>query len=152
MRVDTEELERILRRPGYSTDQPVTRSCAHPSGVPAPTIWPSEHAFQSAVIAEAQRRATLQPEYSLLVAIPNGQYRKGQRPEPGLCAGMPDLMLCVQSGGHGALFLELKIRDGKLSKIQREIHHRLRMAGYQVAVVWDSVDEVMKIIEEYLRL
>jgi len=64
---------------------------------------------------------------------------------------MPDLALLVQRGGHGGLFIELKVRNGKLSKAQRDMHHRLRMAGYQVAVVWDSVEEVMRVIEEYLR-
>lgn len=158
MNVSTQELERILKQPNYSVDgflfegSLVIPKSKVPPGVLAPTIWPSEHAFQTAVIAEARQRAILEPEYSLLVAIPNGQYRKGQRPEAGLCAGMPDLMLCAQRGGHGALFIELKIRDNKPSRAQLDMHHRLRMAGYQVAVVWDSVEEVMRVIEGYLRL
>lgn len=154
MRVSTEELEKILEQPDYSASSDFyirVRDCVSPLSPPL-IPWASEHAFQSAVIDEARQRAILEPEYSLLVAIPNGQYRKGQRPEAGLCAGMPDLMFCVQRGGHGALFIELKVKDNKPSAAQREIHHRLRMAGYQVAVVWDSVDEVIEVIEEYLRL
>jgi hypothetical protein len=145
MRLTDADLARILQQPDYclTGSPPVSRK---------PTAWRSEWDFQAAVIAEAQRRAILQPEYSLLVAIPNGQYRKGQRPEAGIVAGMPDLMLCVVRVGHGALFIELKVKDGKPSQVQREMHHRLRRAGYAVAVVWDSVDEVMQVIEEYLRL
>lgn len=104
------------------------------------------------MIAEAQQRAILQPEYGLLVAIPNGQYRSGQRMEPGLKAGMPDLMLCCQRGTHGALFIELKSGSGKPSREQMDMHQRLRMEGYRVVLIWDSVDDVMAECERYLRL
>jgi VRR-NUC domain. len=150
MRLSEQDLNRITLRPGYSADTFIIHNCViHTAERPA---FASEWDFQTAVIAEARQRAILEPEYSLLVAIPNGQYRKGQRLEAGLCAGMPDLMLCAQRGGYGALFIELKIRDGKPSRVQLKMHHRLRMALYSVAVVWDSVEEVMKVIEGYLRL
>lgn len=113
--------------------------------------WPSERHFQAAVFAEAQQRAILQPEYSLLVAIPNGQYRAGQRAEPGLTPGLPDLALFISRGGHGALFLELKVGAGKPSRAQLDMIHRLRMEGYRCEIVWDSLDEVFGTIEEYLR-
>lgn len=133
---------------GVGDDLGSTGVYSHPQCVP----WSSEWHFQTAVIEEAKRRAILQPEYALLMAIPNGQYRKGQRPEAGLCAGMPDLVLLVQRGGYGGLFIELKIGSNKLRATQRDMHHRLRKERYMVRTIWDSVDEVMKAIEEYLNL
>lgn len=113
--------------------------------------WRNEWEFQAAVIAEAKIRAITQTEYAMLVAIPNGQYRKGQRPEAGITAGCPDLVLLCPRGNHGALFLELKVTPNKCSHAQLAMHHRLRMEGYRVVVVWDSVDEVMSVTEEYLK-
>ena len=166
-----QELTRILNQPGYAISDgsalpttatqtgavPVVQSdrLKHTAATekrPSAVLWASEREFQAAVIAEAQQRAILQPEYGLLVAIPNGQYRAGQRMEPGLKAGMPDLMLCCQRGTHGALFIELKSGDGKPSREQMEMHQRLRMEGYRVALVWDSVDDVMFEIARYLAL
>ena len=169
--LSAQELSRILSQPGYAISdgsslpaalqkQRVGEAIAigvdiH-TGTPEKrstgVLWASERDFQAAVIAEAQQRAILQPEYGLLVAIPNGQYRAGQRMEPGLRAGMPDLMLCCQRGPHGALFIELKVGDGKPSREQMEMHQRLRMEGYRVALVWDSVDDVMFEIARYLAL
>lgn len=117
----------------------------------SPSIsWPSERHFQEAVIAQARLRAALQPEYGLLVAIPNGQYRSGQRAEPGLTPGLPDLALFVARGGHGALFLELKVGRNKPSRAQLDMIHRLRSEGYRCEIVWDSAEEVFDIIESYL--
>ena len=169
--LSAQELSRILSQPGYAISDGSSLPAALQKqrvgeakaiGVdihtiatekrPSAVLWASEREFQAAVIAEAQQRAILQPEYGLLVAIPNGQYRAGQRMEPGLKAGMPDLMLCCQRGTHGALFIELKSGDGKPSREQMEMHQRLRMEGYRVALVWDSVDDVMFEIARYLAL
>lgn len=144
----------LCRRPGVA-DASNVESCQNDgkaASSPSYGVWRSEWDFQSAVIAEAKLRAIAQPEYAMLVAIPNGQYRKGQRAEAGLTAGMPDLMLCVPRGGAGALFIELKCGSNKPSKAQLDMHSRLRRAGYRVVVVWDSVGEVMRVIEEYLAL
>lgn len=113
--------------------------------------WRNEWEFQAAVIAEAKIRAITQTEYAMLVAIPNGQYRKGQRPEAGITAGLPDLVLLVPRGDHGCMFIELKLTPNRCSAAQLDMHHRLRMEGYLVAVVWDSVSAVMDEIERYLR-
>lgn len=153
MRLDAEQLTRILQQPGYAVaDGSLWMTPAVPIVKrPAPAKrWATEWDFQAAVIAEARQRAILQPEYSLLVAIPNGQYRKGQRPEAGLTPGLPDLMLMVRRGESGALFIELKVGAGKPSAAQMEMHYRLRREGYRVVMIWDSVDEVMQAIETYL--
>lgn len=125
--------------------QPATKQSTKP-----PTEWPSERHFQAAVVAECDRRAVLEPEYGLIFAVPNGQYRKGQMMEPGLRSGIPDLLLPVVRDAAG-LFLELKVKDGKPSRAQLDMIHRLRMQGYRVEIIWDSLDEVMSVIESYLR-
>ena len=169
--LSAQELSRILSQPGYAISDGsslpaalqkqrvgeaiqanTVKHIAATEKRPSAVLWASEREFQAAVIAEAQQRAILQPEYGLLVAIPNGQYRAGQRMEPGLKAGMPDLMLCCQRGTHGALFIELKSGSGKPSREQMDMHQRLRMEGYRVALVWDSVDDVMFEIARYLAL
>ena len=40
--------------------------------------------------------------------IPNGQMRKGQRPEVGLYPGVPDLHIPVSHDTEGTLYIELK--------------------------------------------
>ena len=169
--LSAQELSRILSQPGYAisdgssllitaTQRPaaptepanMVKHTAATEKRPSAVLWASEREFQAAVIAECNMRAVLEPEFAMLVAIPNGQYRAGQRMEPGLRAGMPDLMLCCQRGPHGALFIELKVGDGKPSREQMEMHQRLRMEGYRVALVWDSVDDVMFEIARYLAL
>lgn len=163
MIISEKDLANILKRPGYTVAgvsvwdpqiaQKKTVTSAESRAVSV--RWRSEWEFQSAVMAEAWWRAGMnsefhQPAYQMLVAIPNGQYRKGQRPEAGLTAGLPDLVLLASRGGHGAMFIELKVGKGRLSKAQREMQERLRGAGYRCVTVWDSVDEVFQLIEEYL--
>ncbi len=110
----------------------------------------SERDLQAAVIAECDRRAATIAEYGLIFAIPNGQYRQGQRVEPGLRAGVPDLMLPVPSGQFHGLWIELKCGRNKPTRPQLEWIRRLSIQGYKCAVVWDSVEDVMAIIDEYL--
>jgi hypothetical protein len=159
------DFERILRQPGYSVDGGVSGQnaptlrrdgqgateaqkghCAIPSSSRL-SLWRSERDFMRAVIAECDLRAIGQPKYGLVYHIPNeNSYR-----QPGVRAGMPDLALSVASGKFHGWYCELKITGGKLSEKQRTMHDRLRMEGYRVVVVWDSVDEVMREIEEYLE-
>lgn len=119
-----------------------------PKATHAPKL--SERELQAAVIAECDRRSVTIAEYGLILAIPNGQYRQGQRMEPGLRAGVPDLFLPVPSRQFYGLWLELKCGTNKPSRNQLEWIRRLRVQGYKVAVVWDSVEEVMAVIDEYL--
>lgn len=116
-----------------------------------PQVKLTEHDLQALVIAECDRRSILRVEYGLIFAIPNGQYRQGQRMEPGLRPGVPDLFLPVARHGYHGLFIELKCGDNKPLQKQLEWLEHLRAEGYLCEVVWDSVDEVIEIIEEYLE-
>lgn len=115
---------------------------------------PSEHQLQRGIIQWARAQAGKHPELGLLHAIPNGQYRPGQRKEPGLLAGMPDLCLpaprCSAGGRElGALYLELKKPGRYARKNQRERMEELRQAGNAAAVA-RSLEEAQALILEYL--
>lgn len=115
-----------------------------------------------------QHRAFGVPEI-LLLSIPNGGARTAITgailKAEGARKGAPDLLLAVakqryvglsahepeQPGitwCHG-LFLELKRRDGVLSKEQEIFHELLRRQGYKVCVVW-SLQEAINEITSYL--
>lgn len=111
----------------------------------------TEHDLQASVIAECNLRANQNPLFGLLFAIPNGQYRKGQRMEPGLKAGVPDLFLPVASGGFHGLFIELKVSPHKRERAQSIWHIRLGEQGYRCETIWDDGDEVMRVIGEYIE-
>lgn len=114
----------------------------------------SEHDLQRYIIDECDRRAITRPAYGLIFAVPNGQYRQGQRMEPGLRPGIPDLFLPI-ARDHGAyyhgLFIELKVGKNSCSNDQEEWIERLEGQGYCCRVVWDSVERVMAVLEWYLE-
>lgn len=121
-----------------------------------PVFRMSEHDLQRQVIDECDRRAITRPAYGLILAIPNGQFRAGQRMEPGLRPGIPDLFLPVARDHpcgmfyHG-LFIELKVGDNRLGNEQREWLERLQGQGYCCHVVRDRVEVTMDVIEWYLE-
>lgn len=92
--------------------------------------------------------------YGLLLYANANHYRKGERPEAGMKAGVPDMFLAEQRGGYGGLYIEMK-RDGRqgeknggLSDAQVAIILRLREAGYYVAICY-GYDEGRAAIERY---
>lgn len=110
----------------------------------------SEHDLQAAVIAECDRRALHNPAWGMVAAIPNGQYRKGQRVEPGLRAGLPDLVVLLPRHGYGAAFIELKYGSNKPSQLQMEWVRKLQEVGYWAGVYW-TFDETMAFLEWYVE-
>jgi len=87
----------------------------------------------------------------LMYAIPNGQYRKGGRPEPGLRRGIPDVNVPYPRGGYGSLYLELKTAIGRVRKEQAAWHKALQEAGNCVYVV-RSLDAAIMAVEHYLEM
>lgn len=55
--------------------------------------------------------------------------------------GLPDRMLLLPGGT--IIFVELKIPTGRLSRLQRVVHERLRKLGFRIEVLWsrDQVDQ-----------
>lgn len=98
----------------------------------------TEHDLQASIIAEADLRANQDPRWRFLMAIPNGQYRKGQRMEPGLRAGAPDLFLPVAARGAHGLFIELKVGSNKATDSQLRMIDQLKMQGYCATVIWEA--------------
>ena len=115
-----------------------------------PTIA-TERQEQAAVFEWAAWAANQCPEVGLLFAVPNGQMRRGTAAEPGLRAGVPDMMLPVARGQWHGLFIELKReRGGVVRPEQREWLERLECQGYR-AVVARGADAAIAIIERYLE-
>jgi hypothetical protein len=61
--------------------------------------------------------------------------------------GMPDIGAVIDGT---AVYFETKVRGGKASKAQYEMHARLRRAGASVEIV-HSVAEVLTIARQHLR-
>ena len=115
----------------------------------------SEHEMQAAVFRQCAERAKDNPLWDMVVAVPNGQYRKGQRPEPGMAAGFPDIMVAlpfhVLGYNYHGLFIELKVKPNKPSREQLEWHRRLKDAGYAVEVIYDDPALVIERIAEWIQ-
>lgn len=111
-----------------------------------------ERDLQAACFERFAQLALVRPEYGLIFAIPNGQYRHGQRMEPGLKSGVLDFFVPVMRGGYGGLFCELKVGRNQPSDNQRWWIKQLTAQGYYCCVIWDSVDAVVGEIEAYLAL
>lgn len=110
-----------------------------------------EHEHQKAIFGWAEALRQNHDELHMLFAIPNGQYRDGQRMEAGLKSGVPDMMLAVPRNGHAGLFIELKRGDRKPTMNQRVWIKRLRAANFRVEVCYGST-EAIKTIIDYLDL
>jgi len=109
---------------------------------------PSERQLQESIVqwAEVQGGAA-----SLLHAIPNGQYRPGQRKEPGITPGIPDLCLPVPDEKGRHLYIELKVGSNTLTSSQEKQIGRLREHGNRVEVC-RRLDEAIEVIRHHLRL
>lgn len=90
----------------------------------------------------------IHPDAALCFAVPNGQYRPGQRPEPGLKSGVPDICCPVARGGYLGLWIELKYGRNKPSTAQEEWIRDLRLAGHRVEVCWER-DEAVSVLQQY---
>jgi len=127
---------------------------------------PLEAEDQQAVVDWCEDNADRYPGIENIYANVNGQYRKGERPEPGLKRGVPDLFLPVavqhvssvypmRLNWYHGLYIELK-RDGRqnekpsggLSPEQVDWIERLRLHNYYVAVAYGA-DEAIDVIQRY---
>lgn len=94
------------------------------------------------------------PELGLMYHIPNGGRRNTREAHnlrlQGVRAGVPDICLPVPRGPYGALYIELKRKQGgRVSADQRVWIDALNRAGNR-AVVCKGFDEAKRAIEEYL--
>lgn len=110
----------------------------------------TERDDQDALFRWAAWKANARPEYALLYAIPNGQYRPGQRPEPGMKRGVPDVCLPVPRGEWHGLYVELKHGRNTTTKAQDWWLAQLAAQGYRVAVA-RGFDEAVRMVEGYVE-
>lgn len=74
----------------------------------------------------------------------------GQRMEPGLKKGVPDMFLPVPTERYHGLCIELKVGGNNTSPEQNEWLHELAAQGYKTAVCW-GWEAAWDAIEGYLR-
>lgn len=94
-------------------------------------------------------------DWDILFAIPNGGKRDkktaGKIKNEGGKAGIPDLNLPVANSKYIGLWVEMKKPVGGVtSKVQKEVHAKLRRIGHRVEVCNTAVLAI-SVIEEYLR-
>lgn len=110
----------------------------------------SERDDQKALFSWAEWRSNQDERLALMYAVPNGQYRPGQRMEPGLKPGVPDVCLPVPCGDYHGLYLELKHGRNSTTDAQDWWLDRLEAQGYQCRVA-HGFDEAVRCVERYLR-
>lgn len=112
----------------------------------------SEHDEQAALFEWADWHTYQCPELGMLYAIPNGQVRPGQRLEPGLKAGVPDIHLPVARRGFHGLYIELKVGSNRPKPEQVEWLNRLSDAGYRAVCCWGQDEAKDVICCDYLEI
>lgn len=115
----------------------------------------SEFDLQTLVFEECATRALTNSDWEMVAAVPNGQYRPGQRMEAGLKRGYPDIFVALPRirgnvHRHG-LYLELKISPNKMDTYQLWWQRRLRIQGYVCECIWDDPQEVIKTLEWWIE-
>ena len=63
---------------------------------------------------------------------------------------MPDIFLPVARGKFHGLYIEMKLKGGRVTDLQQEMLERLRGQGY-CAVVCFGFDDARKLIEDYYK-
>ena len=95
----------------------------------------------------------LYPELAYLTAIPNGGKRDkrtaAKMVAEGAHAGALDLVLPVARRGAHSFWLEMKIKGGRLSDMQRDYIGFLSRNGHKVVVAY-SFEEARDALMEYL--
>lgn len=91
-----------------------------------------------------------------LFAVPNGGRRDGvtgaRLKEEGVLAGVADLILLVPNSDYHALLIEMKTPKGRQSESQKAWQLAVAGNGDYLYVVCRSLEEFMKIIEEYIKI
>lgn len=95
------------------------------------------------------------PRYArLLFAVPNGGARSAVTgailKAEGVVAGVSDLILLLPSGGHHALCIEMKTKNGTQQYSQKRWEEEVSKQGYRY-VVCRSVEEFVESVNSYIR-
>ncbi len=113
----------------------------------------SESEEQIALFQWAEVMSGKRPELALLYHVPNGGARMaataGRLKAEGVKAGVPDVCLPVARGGYHGMYIEMKVKPNKPTKLQLVWLSELSKQGYQTAVCY-SWQEAATLIEKYL--
>jgi len=109
----------------------------------------SETAIQKAVMQWVRVHPTLR---ELIIHIPNegkrtGSYGKRLK-DMGMRAGVADLFIAMPRHGYGGAWIELKSKDGSLTKEQKDFLNDMAIQCYFTAVCY-SIEETLSIIDGY---
>jgi hypothetical protein len=108
-----------------------------------------EHSQQCALFDWLRACEPACPELELAFAVPNGGLRSkavaGKLKAEGTKAGVPDVVLPLPAGGMGALYIEMKSKNGGLNQAQKERIPRLCAAGNSVVMcrTWDEAADAV---------
>ena len=90
----------------------------------------------------------------LIHAIPNGGARNiivaSKLKAEGVVSGVPDLFIPEPSKGFHGLFVEMKVKGGRLQATQKDMIGKLESRGYKCSVCW-SFEEFAKVVNEYFN-
>lgn len=102
----------------------------------------SEHTEQAALLDRVRLYTPRCPALGLLYAVPNGGHRTAAtaarlRAE-GVLRGIPDLHLPVARRDFHGLWIEMKVKGGRVSPHQQDYIDRLRQEGHKVAICFSQ--------------
>jgi hypothetical protein len=117
----------------------------------------SEHDEQVALFDWARVYQTEIPDLAMMFSIPNqggsgkGAIIRGRKMvKEGLKSGVPDVFLAVSRGEHHGMFVEMKIKGGKVSPNQKCWLNALTLAGYICVVVY-TFEQAKDAILDYIQ-
>jgi len=114
----------------------------------------AESDHQQALFQWAKLMQGQYPELSLLHSIPNGGKRNKieavRLKKEGALAGVSDVFLPVSRGKYHGLYIELKVKGGKLSESQEWWITETTKQGYYSVVCYGWV-EASEVLKKYLE-
>lgn len=117
-------------------------------------IIPTEDEEQIWLFSWAELKLGRFPELALMHHIPNGGKRSkteaARFKAMGVKRGVSDIFLPVARGGYYGLYIELKAKDGRPEKEQKEWIAAVQEQGYYGDVCYGGM-EAANLVEAYLK-
>lgn len=117
-------------------------------------MLPTEDEEQIWLFSWAKLNTAKYPELELMHHVPNGGKRSkaeaARFKAMGVKRGVSDIFLPVARGGYHGLYIELKAKDGRAEKEQKDWIAAVRMQGYCGAVCYGG-ELAANLVESYLR-
>lgn len=158
MRVSKSALDRMVangdariatdkRHPSRSgAAKPRSRRTAAPK---RPKVWQNERQFMAACFHHIHGElSAIWPELCMAHHVAN----ENAHHHPGVVGGLPDIHIPLQRGGYAGLWIELKVNGNTPTEKQRDMMAALRSVRHQAHWVEDDLDEVIRIVREYMSL